>query len=117
MRGIHAHNQRLIAIPMNLRHRQERNLFLLFLGVLPLLLLTAPLPYLSVLATYDALGLRADRNRDGFVDAAEAAAVPGLTAVFAAYDLNNDRRLDRAELARVRTVLRTDRPRIHQARL
>lgn len=103
---------------MNLRHRRERTLFLLlFLGVLPLLLLTAPLPYLSALAAYDALGMRADRNRDGFVDAREAALIPGLTQVFAAYDLNGDGRLDRAELARVRTVLRTKQAPVLATRL
>jgi hypothetical protein len=103
---------------MNLRVRKERNLILLlFLGVLPLLLLSAPLPYLSALATDDALGLRADRNRDGFIDRQEAALVPGLLPIFAMHDTNGDGKLDRSELARVRTALRKMQPRVMEARL
>jgi len=45
---------------------------------------------------------RADRNRDGFIDASEAGAVPGLLPLFAIADLNGDGRIDRTELARIR---------------
>ena len=107
---------------MNFRLRQERNAFV-FLVVIatPLVLLTAPLPYLSsVMAGKDASGFRsertgldhaamvaqtfarADRNRDGFIDADEAAAVPGLLLVFAVADVNGDGKIDRGELARLR---------------
>jgi hypothetical protein len=41
-----------------------------------------------------------DRNKDGFVDRREAAAVPGLAARFAEMDANRDGKLDRVEFAR-----------------
>lgn len=105
---------------MNFRLRQERNAFVFLVVVAaPLVLLTAPLPYLSGLASSDARGVRgerahfqpvnvehafarADRDRDGFIDAGEAAAVPGLLPVFAIVDLNGDGKIDRSELARMR---------------
>lgn len=105
---------------MNFRLRQERNAFVfLVVVVTPLLLLSAPLPYLSGLTTANSSGLRAerakletvsmeqtfvraDRNRDGFIDASEAAQVPGLLPIFAIVDLNGDGKIDRVELARVR---------------
>jgi hypothetical protein len=104
---------------MNFRLRQERNAFVFLVVVAtPLVLLTAPLPYLSALAplnnkhaieraTFQPLNVeqafaRADRNRDGFIDASEAGAVPGLLPLFAIADLNGDGRVDRQELARIR---------------
>ena len=41
-----------------------------------------------------------DRNRDGFVDRREAAAVPGLAERFERMDANRDGKLDRVEFAR-----------------
>jgi hypothetical protein len=112
---------------MNFRLRQERNAFVFLLVVVtPLVLLTAPLPYLSAPATSGFRAerarldhtefvaqtfARADRNRDGFIDADEAAAVPGLLPVFAVADLNGDGRIDRVELARLRL------PRTAEARI
>jgi hypothetical protein len=115
---------------MNFRLRQERNAFVFLLVVAaPLVLLTAPLPYLSALTTThqassrsERTGLshaamltqtfaRADRNRDGFIDADEAAAVPGLLPVFALIDINADGKIDRGELARLRL------PRTAEARI
>jgi len=115
---------------MNFRLRQERNAFVfLVVVVTPLLLLTAPLPYLSAPATSASSGFRAerarldhtefvaqtfaraDRNRDGFIDADEAAAVPGLLPMFAVADLNGDGKIDRVELARLRL------PRTAEARI
>ena len=105
---------------MNFRLRQERNAFVFLIVVAtPLVLLTAPLPYLSAMskqasrdanfsrATFQPVNVeqafaRADRNRDGFIDASEASAVPGLLPVFAIADLNGDGRIDRSELARMR---------------
>jgi hypothetical protein len=103
---------------MNFRLRQERNAFVFLVVVAaPLVLLTAPLPYLSTLApmnknpteraSFQPLNVeqafaRADRNRDGFIDASEAGAVPGLLPLFAIADLNGDGRIDRTELARIR---------------
>jgi len=105
---------------MNFRLRQERNAFVFLVVIaMPLVLLTAPLPYLSnlassnsrdaklALANFQPLNVeqafaRADRDRDGFIDAGEAAAVPGLLPVFAIADLNGDGKIDRSELARLR---------------
>ena len=103
---------------MNFRLRQERNAFVFLVVVAtPLVLLTAPLPYLSALApmnkhateraSFQPLNVeqafaRADRNHDGFIDASEAGAVPGLLPLFAIADLNGDGRIDRQELARIR---------------
>ena len=40
-----------------------------------------------------------DANRDGYVDKAEAASVPGLMAVFDRADNNGDHKLDRVEFS------------------
>jgi hypothetical protein len=102
---------------MNFRLRQERNAFVFLVVVAtPLVLLTAPLPYLSAPATRDhnlhrasddaasvaQAFARADRNGDGVLDANEAAAVPGLLPIFALVDANGDGRIDRGELNKVR---------------
>lgn len=102
---------------MNFRLRQERNAFVFLVVVAtPLVLLSAPLPYLSALspaqksarhasfqpADVEQVFARADRDRDGFIDAGEASAVPGLLPVFAILDLNGDGKIDRRELARLR---------------
>jgi EF hand domain-containing protein len=103
---------------MNFRLRQERNFFALFVLIaLPTLLLTAPLAYLSRLQTNDMPGhgtqrtsygadafVRADRNRDGVIDAEEARFVPGLVPLFGLVDTNGDGRIDRRELARMPAV-------------
>lgn len=113
---------------MNFRLRQERNAFVyLVVVVTPLLLLTAPLPYLlSPQAKHaslqrtgeDAASLArafaaADRNGDGVLDAQEAAAIPGLLPIFALVDVNGDAGIDRDELARVRPA----RSRLAEARI
>jgi len=102
---------------MNFRLRQERNAFVFLVVVAtPLVLLTAPLPYLSALApaskrvermsfqpvNVEQTFARADRNHDGFIDAGEAGSVPGLLPLFALVDLNGDGKIDRRELARMR---------------
>jgi hypothetical protein len=83
-------------------HR-DRTAFVLFLSVLMAALLAA-LPLVAVRA---AGGVAAtpvfdlvDRNRDGYVDRAEGAAVPGLPGNFEKMDRNGDGRLDRVEFAR-----------------
>ena len=112
---------------MNFRLRQERNAFVFLVVVAtPLVLLTAPLPYLSASMKSDssvqrtrddpaivaqAFG-RADRNGDGFIDLQEAALIPGLLPIFQLVDANGDGRLDRDELAKVRPA----RSRIVEAR-
>ena len=94
---------------MNQRLRQERNVFLLFLGAVfvslmsALPIVTASIPH----ARYAALEQRAaqmtfeqlDRNHDGYVDRAEALAQPGLDAVFNEADRRPDGRLDKVEYA------------------
>ena len=102
---------------MNFRLRQERNAFVFLVVVAtPLVLLTAPLPYLSGLASskqnlarasvrpidVEQAFARADLNRDGFIDASEAGAIPGLMPLFPLLDRNRDGRIDRQELARMR---------------
>lgn len=103
---------------MNFRLRQERNAFVFLVVVAtPLLLLSAPLPYLTRLAGSNSSGFRAakleqvgveqsfaraDRNHDGFIDASEASAIPGLLPIFAIVDLNGDGKIDLGELAKVR---------------
>lgn len=113
---------------MSFRLRQERNAFVFLIAVfMPLVLLTAPLPYLSKSAPRDASAQRtrddpasvarafsrADRNGDGFIDAAEAAAIPGLLAMFSLVDINGDGRIDRDELANARPA----RTRLVEARI
>jgi EF hand domain-containing protein len=100
---------------MNRNLRRDRNAFLLFLAMVPVLLLaalpmtTAALQRSSHLAQAGAGGTAArsyplfeqlDRNRDGFLSKAEAASLPGLPARFAADDSNGDGRLDKVEYAR-----------------
>jgi hypothetical protein len=102
---------------MNFRLRQERNAFVFLVVVAtPLVLLSAPLPYLSSLATVnkplaraslqpvnvEQAFARADRNRDGYIDASEAGAIPGLVPLFALIDRNGDGKIDRQELATMR---------------
>lgn len=116
---------------MNLRLRQERNAFVfLVLVVTPLMLLTAPLPYLVSRSAQDAslasaqrtrddpasvaqAFARADRNGDGFIDAQEASAIPGLLPIFALVDADGDGKIDHAELAKVRPA----RSRVLEARI
>ena len=113
---------------MNFRLRQERNAFVfLVVVVTPLLLLTAPLPYLLTPspsepgvqrtrddpASVEQAFARADRNGDGFIDAEEAAGIPGLLPIFSLVDANGDGKLDRTELAKVRSA----RSRIVEARI
>jgi hypothetical protein len=103
---------------MNFRLRQERNAFVFLLVVVtPLVLLTAPIPYLLSPSDRDPGRFqrtaddansvaqwfaRADRNRDGFIDADEAASVPGLLPIFALVDADGDGKIDRGELTKVR---------------
>ncbi len=95
---------------MNHRLRQERTVFLLFLGAVYVCLMsalpivTAALPHVRYpsarAANSPPLFEQLDRNRDGYVDRAEALALPGLDAVFNDADRRPDGRLDKVEFAK-----------------
>jgi hypothetical protein len=101
---------------MNHRLRQERTVFMLFLGAvfvslmsaLPILTATLPTPRYAQ-AQSSASGPVAfeqlDRNRDGYVDRAEAAALPGLERVFNRADRRPDGRLDKVEYAQALALM------------
>jgi hypothetical protein len=101
---------------MNHRLRQERTVFLLFLGAVfvslmsALPILTATLPTVRhAPAVESAPGPvtfeQLDRNRDGYVDRAEAAALPGLDRVFSRADRRPDGRLDKVEYAQALALM------------
>jgi hypothetical protein len=100
---------------MNHRLRQERTVFLLFLGAVFISLMSA-LPivttslgaprYVAVAQAPQRLTFeQLDRNRDGYVDRSEAQAQPGLNAVFDNADRHADGRLDKVEYARARALI------------
>ena len=88
---------------MNPRLRHERNAFWLLLTSFLVVLLGA-LPLVTVRAAVQVPAIPpfelVDRNKDGFINRAEAAGVPGLAADFEKLDANRDGRLDRLEFAR-----------------
>ena len=102
---------------MNQRLRQERNVFLLFLGAVfvslmsALPIVTASIPharYASAEQQRPATQLtfeQLDRNHDGYVDRAEALVQPGLDAVFNAADRRPDGRLDKVEYAKALAMI------------
>ena len=100
---------------MNQRLRQERNVFLLFLGAVFISLMSA-LPIVTAsLGTPRYVAMQQapqqltfeqlDRNRDGYVDRKEAESQPGLDAVFDRADRHPDGRLDKVEYARARAMI------------
>jgi hypothetical protein len=97
---------------MNHRLRQERNVFLLFLGAVFISLMSA-LPVVTAslgapryVAVPQQLSFeQLDRNRDGYVDRKEAEAQPGLNSVFDNADRHPDGRLDKVEYAKARAAL------------
>lgn len=104
--------QRLKTIAMNHRLRQERTVFLLFLGAVYVCLMSAlPVMTTALSSAYPHARYarpanpqpsfeQLDRNRDGYVDRAEALALPGLDAVFNDADRRPDGRLDKVEFAK-----------------
>jgi hypothetical protein len=112
---------------MNPKLRQQRSVFLLFLGAcfvslmaaLPIVTAqvhkkekqgqsaaggaTAPAP-----APADEFD-KADRNKDGFIDKSESGVVPGLSANFERADASKDGKLDRDEFARGIQILQVRR--------
>jgi len=104
---------------MNSRLRHERTQFLLFLGAAYVSLMCA----LPIVTSSLALQKRShgtpvanqqpsfeqlDRDRDGYVDRAEALALPALDIVFNEADRRSDGRLDKVEFARALGMI-TDR--------
>ena len=111
---------------MNPKLRQQRSVFLLFLGAcfvalmaaLPIVTAqqakkeqsqtaaggaTAPAP--EHVASFE----QADRNKDGFVDKSEAGVVPGLSANFERADRSRDGKLSREEFAKGLEILQVRR--------
>jgi len=97
---------------MNHRLRQERTVFLLFLGAVFISLMSA-LPVVTVslgtphyaAAPQQLTFEQLDRNRDGYVDRKEAEAQPGLNTVFDKADRHPDGRLDKVEYAKARALI------------
>ena len=107
---------------MNARLRQERTHFLLFLGAAYMSLMCAlPIITASLALQYPrsapALALQQpsfeqfDRNRDGYVDRAEALALEDLDRVFNEADRRPDGRLDKVEFGRALGLI-TERKRL-----
>jgi hypothetical protein len=119
---------------MNESLRPQRNLFLLFLGMTFITLMSAlPLvvaqnteqadPKPSAAQPSAAQGAtapqslapehpgfeQADRNKDGFLDKSEAGVIPGLSANFERADRNRDGKLDPAEFEKGLQILQVRR--------
>lgn len=105
---------------MNHRLRQERTVFLLYLGAVFISLMSAlPIVTASLSGQRYATAQRAslpvppreltfeqlDRNRDGYVDRTEAEAQPGLGAVFDRADRHPDGRLDKVEFGKALSMI------------
>ena len=114
---------------MNSRQRQQRSVFLLFLGTCFVALMAA----LPIVTAQQAQHMKkqpeargqpsaaagatapssqfenADRNKDGFVDKSEAGIVPGLSANFERADKSRDGKLDSDEFARGLEILQVRR--------
>jgi hypothetical protein len=101
---------------MNQRLRQERTVFLLYLGAVFVSLMSAlPIVTASLSAKPHYVAMQAapqqltfeqlDLNRDGYVDRKEAAAQPGLDAVFDRADRHPDGRLDKVEYAKALSLI------------
>jgi Ca2+-binding EF-hand superfamily protein len=112
---------------MNPKLRQQRSVFLLFLGACFVALMAA-LPIVTaqtqqaqkkqdVQRQSAAAGAsaehadfdQADRNKDGSVDKSEAGVIPGLSANFERADRSRDGRLDREEFAKGLQILQVRR--------
>jgi hypothetical protein len=106
---------------MKSRPRQGRTLFLAYICCAYVLILLAA-PLVSALEpssigrssagggsprlyTFEQL----DRNKDGFIQISESAALPGLAATFQRADRNQDGRLDKVEFARALAFIDTGR--------
>jgi EF hand len=117
---------------MNPKLRQQRSVFLLFLGACFVALMAA-LPIVTAQTQQAqkkqemqqqsaekqsaAAGAsaehpdfdQADRNKDGFVDKSESGVIPGLSANFERADRSRDGKLDREEFAKGLQILQVRR--------
>jgi hypothetical protein len=104
---------------MNARLRRQRNEFLVFLGgtyvslmcALPIITASLAVQYprsAPALAAQQPGFEQFDRNRDGYVDRAEALALEDLDRVFNEADRRPDGRLDKVEFGRALGLI-TDR--------
>ena len=113
---------------MNPKLRQQRSVFLLFLGACFVAIIAA-LPIVTAQTQIQAQKKQetqkqsaaagasaehpdfdqADRNKDGFVDKSEAGVIPGLSANFERADRSRDGRLDREEFAKGLQILQVRR--------
>jgi hypothetical protein len=114
---------------MNPKLRQQRSVFLLFLGACFVALMAA-LPIVTAQtqqqmqkkqevqrqqsaasgSTADGPSFeQTDRNKDGFVDKSESGVVPGLSANFERADRSRDGKLDREEFAKGLQILQVRR--------
>jgi hypothetical protein len=101
---------------MNRKLRRDRNAFLLLIAVTPLALLMA-LPITTQTAQNGFAGAgrtappraptfeQVDRNRNGFIEIPEAAALPGLAGQFEPADANQDGRLTKVEYAKALALM------------
>jgi len=105
---------------MNHRLRQERTVFLLYLGAVFISLMSA-LPIVTAslgtpryamaqpaslaMAPRELTFEQLDRNRDGYVDRNEAEAQAGLNTVFDRADRHPDGRLDKVEFAKALSLI------------
>lgn len=104
--------QTATAFPIRSGRRQGRTLFLAYLCAAYVAVLLV-VPAVSAFEPSSAGGSSArapsfaqlDRNRDGYVDRNEAAALPGLRATILLADTNRDGRLDQVELAKALALL------------
>ena len=83
--------------------QRDRSVFVVLLFIAGTALL-APLPALTSIAVATKVSAhptfaQLDRNLDGYVDAAEAAALPALAEALPRLDRNGDGKLDKVEFA------------------
>lgn len=110
---------------MNQTLRPQRNVFLLFLGVIFVGLMSAlplvvaqnqppaqdkPAPQAEPQYALDHPTFeQADRNKDGYLDKSESGVIPGLSANFERADRNRDGKLDKAEFQKGLQILQVRR--------